>query len=234
MSKIAYAQEYLGEFADGAMQWFKDELIKERQNLRRMDIPAIDRGKNYFLGCDIARMGDDASTFQIFEEINGILYHRENISTNKTKLNETYAFILHLNDKYDFEKIFIDNEGVGVGVYDFLMGNDATKSKTLGVLNSLEIKQGNDKKRIKYQKEELYTLFLSGLRQKEINLLDDDNIFFSLRAMKFDYTTDSFGRSHLKIFATDHTDTDIPEGLIRAALALKYKDLNPVVYSISV
>ena len=28
MSKMAYAQEYLGEFADGQMQWFKDKLIK--------------------------------------------------------------------------------------------------------------------------------------------------------------------------------------------------------------
>ena len=52
--------------------------------------------------------------------------------------------------------------------------------------------------------------------------------------MKFDYTTDVFGQSHLKIFASDHTDTDIPEGLIRAALAIKYKDLNPMVYSIKV
>ncbi len=103
----------------------------------------------------------------------------------------------------------------------FLMGNDDTKSKTFGILNSLEIKQGMEKKRIKYQKEELYTLFLSLLRPKKIELLDDDSIFFSLRAMQFDYTTDNFGRSHLKIFAADHNDTDIPEGLIRAALAIK-------------
>lgn len=234
MSKMAYAQEYLGEFADGQMQWFTDSLIKDRQTLTRSDIPRISSDKNYFLGSDIARMGDDASTFQIFEEIDGKLYHRDNISTNKTKLNETYEFILHLDKQYDFQKIFIDNEGVGVGVYDFLMGNDQTKTKTFGVLNSLEIKQGLDTKRIKYQKEELYTLFLSLMRQKLINLLDDDDIFFSLRSIRFDYTTDTLGRSHLKIGATRHTDTDIPEGLIRAALAIKYKDLNPLVYTIKV
>jgi hypothetical protein len=234
MSKIHYAQEYLGEFADGAMQWFKDDLIKERQTLKREDIPLIDnKNKNYYLGSDIARMGEDSSTFQIFEEINGVLFHRENISTQKTKLNETYDFILHLNQKYDFQKIFIDNEGMGVGVYDFLMAHDDTRNKTFGVKNSLMIKQGIEEKRIKYQQEELYTLFLSLLRRKEVDLLDDDNIFFSLRAMKFDYTTDSFGRSHLKIFASDHADTDIPEGLIRAALAIKYKDLNPMVYTIN-
>lgn len=234
MSKIAYAQEFLGEFADSQMQWFQDDLIRERQKLKREDIPEINKDGIYYLGSDIGRMGDDASTFQIFEEIDGKIYQRENISTNKTKLNETYDFILRLDQKYNFEKIFIDNEGIGVGVYDFLMGNDDTKTKTIGVLNSLEIKQGMDMKRIKYQKEELYTLFLSALRQKLIQLLDDDDIFFSLRAMKFDYTSDKFGRSHLKIFASDHTDTDIPEGLIRAALAIKYQHLNLQVYSIKV
>ena len=44
----------------------------------------------------------------------------------------------------------------------------------------------------------------------------------------------NLGRSHMKIGASRHTDTDIPEGLIRAALAIKYKDLNPTIYSIKV
>jgi len=234
MSSLAYNQEYLGEFADSQMQWFKDILIRETQTLERSKIPPINPHSNYFLGSDIARMGDDSSTFQIFEELDGILYHRDNISTTKTKLNETYDFILHLDKQYDFQKIFIDNEGIGVGVYDFLMGNDQTKTKTLGILNSLEIPNLIDRKRIKYQKEELYTLFLSLMRQKQIKLLDDDDIFFSLRAIRFDYTTDTLGRSHLQIGASRHTDTDIPEGMIRAALAIKYKDLNPLIYSIRV
>ena len=232
MSKMAYDQEYRGEFADESMQWFRDSLIRQCQTLKRADIPATERNRNYYLGSDIARMGDDSSTFQIFEELDGKLYHRENITTQKTKLNETYDFILHLDNDYDFEKIFIDNEGVGVGVYDFLMGNDQTKNKTYGILNSLEVP--TEERRKKYQKEELYTLFLSLMRQNLVKLLDDDNIFFSLRAIRFDYTSDDLGRSHLKIGATRHTDTDIPEGLIRAALAIKWKDLNPTIYSISV
>jgi len=234
LSKITYAQEYLGEFADSQMQWFNDKLIKSTQTLTRNNIPPISPHANYYLGSDIARMGDDSSTFQIFEELDGKLYHRDNITTQKTKLNETYDFIINLDKQYDFEKIFIDNEGIGVGVYDFLIGNDQTKNKTFGVLNSLEIEQKNNKKRVKYQKEELYTIFLSLMRQKLIKLLDDDDIFFSLRAIRFDYTTDTLGRSHLKIGASRHTDTDIPEGLIRAALAIKYKDLNPMVYTIKV
>jgi len=231
-SKVAYAQEYLGEFADGSMQWFTDELIRACQTLQRQK--TIDNNKNYFLGSDIARMGDDYSTFEVMEEKEGKLYHREHYKTEKTKLNETYEEILHLNKLYDFEKIFIDNEGIGIGVYDFLMIHDDTKTKTFGVNNSLLVKQGLDEKRIRFLKEDLYTNLLSLMRQGKLKLLDDDDIFFSLRSIQFDYTSDDMGRSHLKIFARHHNDSDTAEGLIRAALAEKYKDLNPIVYSLKV
>lgn len=229
MSKMSYAQEYLGEFASEQMQVFPDKLIRARQTLKR---EKINKDANYYLGADIARLGDDKTALQIIEEKDGVLYHRENITTEKTRLDETYKLILELDRKYNFEKIFIDNEGIGVGVYDFLKGNEDTKSRTYGVLNSLEIRQEDGK--VKYQKEELYTLFLSLMRQKLIYLLDDEDVFMSLRAIRFEYTNDGLGRSHLKIGATRHTDTDIPEGLIRAALAFKYKDLNVSVYTINI
>jgi len=231
-SKIAYAQEYLGEFADGAMQWFTDKLIRKCQTLQRPE--TREPNKNYTLGTDVARMGDDHSTFEVFEELNGKLLHREHLVTDKTTLDQTYHEILNLNTKYDFQKIFIDNEGIGVGVYDFLMAHDDTKTKTFGVNNSLLVRQGLEEKRIKYLKEDLYTNLLSLMQQNKIKLLDDDDIFFSLRSLQFDYTTDMQGRSHLKIFSQHHNDSDIAEGLIRAALAEKYKDLNPIVYSIKV
>ena len=233
-SKIAYAQEYLGEFADGQMQWFTDELIRKCQTLQKQENYKPDPEANYYLGTDIARQGDDYSTFEIMEEIDGKLYHRLHMKTSKTFLNETFDQIIELDRKYDFQKIFIDNEGIGVGVYDFLMVHDSTKTKTFGVKNSLMIKQGIEMKRVKYQQEELYTNLLSLMRQGMIKLLDDDNIFFSLRSIQFDYTSDSLGKSHLKIFSRHHNDSDIVEGLNRAALGEKYKDLNPTVYSIKV
>ena len=55
-----------------------------------------------------------------------------------------------------------------------------------------------------------------------------------LPSLQFDYTTDHEGKSHLKIYSQHHNDSDIAEGLIRAALAEKYKDLNPIVYTIKV
>lgn len=231
-SQVAYAQEYLGEFADGGMQWFTDELIRECQSLERL--PTRNTSRNYYLGTDIARMGDDHSTFEIMEEKDGTMYHREHIVTTKTLLNQTFDEIIELNRKWDFEKIFIDNEGVGVGVYDFLMVHDDTKTKTFGVKNSMMIKQGLEMKRVKYQKEELYTNLLSLMRQGKVKLLDDPDIFFSLRSLQFDYTSDEQGKSILKIFSIHHNDSDIAEGLTRSVFGEKYKDLNIQVYSIPV
>lgn len=231
-SKVAYAQEYLGEFADGGMQWFTDDLIRSCQVLERL--PRIEPNKNYYLGTDIARMGDDHSTFEVMEELDGIMFHREHFCTIKTRLNETFDEIIELNNKYDFEKIFIDNEGIGVGVFDFLMVHDDTKAKTFGVKNSLMIKQGLEMKRVKYLKEELYTNLLSLMRQGKVQLLDDSDIFFSLRSLQFDYGKDDQGKAILKIFSSRHNDSDIAEGLIRSVLGEKYKDLNPTVYTIKV
>lgn len=234
MSKISYSQEWLGEFADGQMQWFKDSLIRKCQTLTKGQNEVLNTGGNYFLGSDIARAGDDHSTFEIMEEINGKLFHRDHIITQNTKLNETFDLIVNLDKKYDFKRIFVDNEGIGVGVYDFLMVHDQTKTKTLGVKNSLMIKQGLEEKRIKYQKEDLYTNLLSLMRRGLVNLLDDEDIFFSLRSIQFDYTTDEVGKSHLKIFSRHHNDSDIAEGLIRSVLGEKYKDLSITIHTIKV
>ena len=233
-SKVAYAQEYMGEFASGSMQWFTDKLIRKCQTLDSARPISLSIGANYYLGTDIARMGDDHSTFEIFEEINGKLKHIEHRVTSKTKLNETFDEIIELDRKYDFEKIFIDNEGIGIGVYDFLMVHDQTKTKTFGVNNSLQVMQGLKLKRVRYLKEDLYTNLLSLMRQGVVSLLDDPEIFFSLRSIQFDYSSDEKGRSHLKIFARHHNDSDIAEGLIRGVLGEKYKDLNVEIYSIKV
>ena len=70
-----FAQEYLGEFVDELKQFFPTELIKScmvlRQQQTHMD-PYVDGegffGQEIFLGVDIARMGGDESTFEIFDK----------------------------------------------------------------------------------------------------------------------------------------------------------------------
>jgi hypothetical protein len=54
-------------------------------------------------------------------------------------------------------------------------------------------------------------------------LLDDEEIFQSFKSVQYEYTTDTKGRSHLKIFGNY---THIVEGMTRLAWCVKYKPLN--------
>lgn len=230
MSKREYAQEFLGEFVDELMQFFPDDLIKKCMVLQREK--GISRGKDYYLGVDIARMGEDESTFQVLELTGDKkLRHLENQITKQTYLNETTKHIIEMDKIYDFNKIFIDDEGIGVGVFDYLLENDQTKRKVIPINNSKRIIDSDKSHTTRLLKEDLYSNLLTLMERGDIKLLDDPNVFQSLKSVQFDYTSNSLGKPMLKIFGKY---THIAEGLIRAAWCVKYKTLNIWVKSIRV
>lgn len=228
LSKMEYDQEYMGEFLDDNRQWFDDDLIRSCMTIPRPN--TIPKNKDLYLGVDIARMGEDESTFQIIDLSGDKLFHIENQITKKTTLSQTTHHIEELNRLYDFSKIFIDDEGIGIGVLDFLLENDDTKQITIGINNSKQIidKDGRTKK---LQKTLLYSNLKMLMETGKIKLLDDPNVFQSLKSVQYAYTNDSLGVRHLKIFGNY---THIAEGLVRAAWCVKYKDLNLRVYSIPI
>jgi hypothetical protein len=65
----------------------------------------------------------------------------------------------------------------------------------------------------------------------KISLLDEPNVFQSLKSVQYAYSNDSLGTRHLKIFGNY---THITEALVRAAWCVKYKDLNPTIYTIKI
>lgn len=222
MTKKQYAQEYLGEFVDDFAQFFPDELIKACM-LRKRPI-SIDKSNNYYIGIDVARMGDDESTFEIgYLTDRGKVIQVENQKTTKTYLTETTNHIINLHKLYDFKKIFLDDEGIGVGVYDPLLEDDRTKRQVVPINNSQRMLDHEETRRTRLLKEDLYNNLLRLMETGQIEFLDDDDIFLSLKSVQWEYTKDSMGRSHLKLFGSY---THIAEGLIRLAWCVKYKSLN--------
>jgi len=228
ISDMEYKQEYLGLFMDEINQWFEDDLTISCQTLDRPN--SIQKDKIYLLGVDVARMGEDESTFEIYELIGDELYQRENQITTKTTLPQTFKHIKGLHSLYDFSKIFIDSEGLGVGVFDWLMDDDDTKQVTEAIDNSKQIidKDGKTKK---LQKTLKYSHFKMLMETGKVHLLKDDNIFQSFKSVQYAYTNDSLGTRHLKIFGNY---THIVEGSTNAGWGQKSKDLNLVVHSIKV
>jgi hypothetical protein len=226
MTQKDYAQEYLGEFVDDLMQWFSDELILKCMKGKRQ----YPQGKNYYIGIDLARMGEDESTFEIIEMKNDkTLVQVENQITRKTLLSQTTRHIIDLQAIWKFQKIFIDDEGIGVGVYDNLLEEDTTKRIIIPINNSKRVLDSQKKQTTKLLKEDLYNNLLHLMEKGKIILLDDPEIFQSLKSVHYEYTTDKMGRSHLKIGGSY---THIAEGLVRACWCVRYKPLNIWIDSI--
>lgn len=224
MTKLQYTQEYLGQFIDELQQFFPDKLIKKCMIAMRRDniIPK----REYYLGVDVARMGEDESTFEVLERNNeGDLIHIENIKTTKTLTTFTTRQILKLDNQYNFKKIFIDDGGLGAGVFDQLLEDQQTRRKVQAVNNlrkAIEHNSSKEPRKRKLLKEELYDNLLRLMEQGKITLLDDPEIFQSIKSVQYEYTGGFDTEKRLRIFGNY---THIVEGLIRAAWCVKDKSL---------
>lgn len=219
MSRKEFGQEYLGQFIDDLTQFFPDDIIKKCMIQHRT---AIGVGRELYLGVDIARMGGDETTFQIFEKKDDLLIHRESKVWTRTTLSQVSDQIINLHKQYNFKKIYIDDGGIGIGVFDTLMSNPLTKKKTIAINNAQRITEYNPDgkpKMKKLLKEDLYNNLLSLMEKKKILILDDSNIWQSFKSIQYEYLNQKGGAS-MRIFG-DYSH--IVEGIIRAAWCVKEK-----------
>ena len=222
LTKAQYAQMYLGEFVDEFRKLWATDLINQVCILKRRD--NILRDRQYYLGVDIARMGEDASTFEILDATNIFVNQVENIVTKKTLLTETEDKILQLDRNYDFGRrsIGIDDAGVGAGVFDALLRNNQVKRKIVGLTNARRNIDTEEKTKL-LLKEEMYNTLTRMMERGEIKLLDDDEVKASLNSMQYEYTD----KGDMRISGID---SHIAEGLVRAAYLTKNKSLNIYIY----
>jgi hypothetical protein len=220
MTKLQYAQEYLGEFVDELRRFFSEELI--RSCMQPFTTPP--EGKNY-LGVDIARMGrDDSVLFSIKEHKNN-LYQIDLKVMEKYRLTETTKEVIAHDQRFNYKKIFIDDGGMGVGVFDQLLESPQTKRKVIPINNSsrgLDSDRDDGRKK-RLLKEDLYNNLLSLMEQGRIKLHNDPDIALSLKSIQAEYTDSN----KLKIFGTY---SHITEALIRAAWCVKTKSLNIYIH----
>lgn len=213
LTKLAYAQEYLAQFTDELKRLFNDEIIKKICTGEKQK-PNINY-KNY-LGCDIAGLGEDECTYEIFSKTqNGKLIHSESIVENRNLTTDTSRKIINLNEHWKFKKIGIDDGGVGFGVWSELMGDEKTKRITDALNNASRETDRYGNKSKKLLKEEMYLLLQVLMETNQIILLNDDEVINSLSSIQHDE-----GR----IFGSN---SHIAEGIIRSVwMAEKDKSLN--------
>ncbi len=221
MTEAEYAQEYMARPSDKLRKLFDEDLIRELQSLERPE--EIGEDNNFYLGVDVARLGEDLSTFEVIEKIDEDNYlHVENITTGKTLTTSSRDIIFNLENKFQFKQIFIDAYGVGTGVFDALLKDDRTKRKSVAIGHSSKPLDSEDKKRTKVTVWDLFENLKLLMEQRKIKLLKSDDIFHSLNSIQYEYIED-------KIIITG-SDKHIADGLVRAAWCSKDKSLNIYIY----
>ena len=223
MSNLEFAQEYLGKALADLRQVFPDELLIKQMVLKRR--PTVIKGRRYYLGNDIARMGEDVSSFEIVDKINKKKIEQvESITTKHTRLTETAKLNIQLDSKYNFKAMMLDDGGMGVGVYDILLDCEQTRRKVKATYSADRPLTRDEKKRKRVIIEDMYNNMLMLLERGYLQLLDDPAVFQSLKSVQYEITDGG------KIRYMGE-DKHIADGLIRAVwLAAKDKTLEIYKY----
>ncbi len=219
LSKLAYAQEYLAIFTDELKRLFSPELIREICVLQ--PLTAINKSGNHYLGVDVAGLGEDECSYEVMEILNNkMIEQRANFTAKRNLTVDTSREIFNMNRQYNFKKIGVDDAGVGFGVWSELMNDERTKFKTIALNNASRSVDKAGVKHKKILKEEMYINLQVLMENKEIKLLDNDEVKASLASIQHDEG---------KIFGSN---SHITEGIIRAVwLATKDKGLNIFIRS---
>ena len=228
-SPLVYGQEYLGLFMEDLQRFYDDEAIE--MSLQIDGTQTIPEGKNY-LGCDLARMGGDKSSFEIVRRVdregdNKAKYYHISSQTASKKLTPwTERKIIDIIKADNCKKAGIDAGAgtLGVSILDHLRETDV-KEKIVPLNNReivIEEKNGKERKQ-KLLGEDMHINLLSMMQRGEIKLLKTAEVRRSLESFQFEIV-DSPGKiSRMRIFTTrqSHGDSDIVEGLKRAAWLAK-------------
>jgi hypothetical protein len=226
MTKLQYQQEYLGMFVGGIQRFFPDELIDQACTLEKPE--TISKGRDYFQGIDIARMGGDDTVLVTLKRNNQKELSQVDLEIPEgQRLTDTARLIIHKDKKIDHTRIYIDDGGLGVGVYDILFEDPQTKRKVVAINNAKrEIDpehRGDENRKKPLMKEQLYNNFKNLLEKNKVKLFDDPRLRQSLRSIQYENQ-----EGVLKIYGNF---THIAEALIRAAWCVKDKHLNIICHT---
>lgn len=218
LTAIEYAQEYLGEFVDEFNQFFPTTLIKSRMTFYSWNFSTeYKRELKYFLGVDLARYGEDENAFVIAEmQQNKSLKIISAETSERINLARTFNRIIMLDDKYDFNRIFIDDAGLGAGVTDLLI--EKLGRKVVGLSNAKKTID-NEGRTGKIFKEDLYSHAVVMMETDgKIEIINSLKLLRSLKSMTFQYTAEK----NIKIFGKY---SHLAEAFVRACWAEKAKSL---------
>jgi len=225
MTKLQYQQEYLGMFVGGIQRFFPDDIINKCAILDK-EAPYVSNGDR-FQGIDVARFGGDETVLTSFDRIGKKTLRQIDLTIPEGQmLTDTVRLILEKDKIINHKKIYIDDGGLGVGVYDPLLEHPQTKRKIVAINNAKrsqdKLKDSKSPRKKALMKEDLYNNLKNLMENEEITFYDIPELRQSLRSIQYENTD-----GNLKIYGNY---SHIVESLIRSAWSIKDKTLNIYVY----
>lgn len=222
LTKIEYAQEYLGEFVDEWHQYFESRLVERCATFINWSTDTnYDKSKGYYLGVDFARYGEDSNAFVIAEmDGRGHLKIVKALTTQKVNLMATCGEIVTLDKIMHFKRIFVDSSGLGGGAADRL--RELLGRKIVDIDNATK-SVDCDEKRKKIFKEDLYSSALVMMEQGKLEMIADLPLMRSLKKITWEYTS----AGNLVIYGKD---AHLAEAFVRACWSTQAKGLRLFLY----
>ena len=226
LTKAEYAQEYLGEFTDEWNQFFQTDLIKKCMTFMEWDKKEdYNNAARYYLGVDVARYGGDENAFVICELLKTNLKIVKVFTTDRVSITDTIGRIVAIDNIFKFNKIFIDDSGVGGGVLDSLV--DKMGRRVMGLNNaSKRIQVQGEEKKKGILKEDLYSNALMLMETGKLELINNLPLLKSLKSIVYEYGEMKYDRK-IKIYGEY---SHIAEALVRACWCLKERGLDIFIF----
>ena len=219
LTKAMYAQEWKGEFTEAWNQFFSTDLIKKCMTFIEWNKEKdYNSSARYYLGVDIARYGGDENAFIICEMFGTNLKIVYCKTTDRVNTMDTIGRIGELEKLWKFNKIFVDDGGIGGSVTDSLIEKHGRKVMGLNNASKRIEVQGEEKKK-GILKEDLYSNALMLMETGKLEILSNLNLTKSLKSITFEYTAER----NLKIFG-DYTH--LTEAMVRACWCIKERGLD--------
>lgn len=200
LPRLIFQQEYEAEFLSEEDQFFSQELIESCIS----DIPIIEGPrpkKEYYLGVDFARMGQDSSVLILAErqypDTQGV-YIIGIYELKHKALTEIVGRIKALHKKFQFKRIYLDETGLGAGPTDFL------KEDLKITINPITFTQKN--------KEDLYSNLKLLMERGKLKYPNHDKLIYQLTDLRYEFSSNGM----LKLHHSDNGHDDFPDSLALA------------------
>lgn len=215
-SELQYGQEYMGLFMDELRRFYMEEWIDRVCSLKRDNSPSIK--ENNYLGCDLARLGGDKTTYEILHapnNPNNIIKQIFHAQEDYKRLTHTEQRIINTALQFNCSKVGIDagSGSLGVSVLDHLLLHP-TLSKRVVAMNNRTISMDRaGKKQQRIMNEDYHEFLKAGGEHGDVLLFDDDEIKNSFRSVQIEIVRKDNLITSVKIHGKD---SHIVEGIKRA------------------